>query len=107
MNEPLKICVLEDNASDRKLLQTSIERNPLLAELHFSKSIEEFQYFINNTSLEELPDLILLDLNIAGEETLPLIGEIKRRKDMQYIPVIIMIRRAYKDVMRTELPDSC
>ncbi|HEY1112693.1 MAG TPA: hypothetical protein VGE66_04005 [Chitinophagaceae bacterium] len=56
-----RIFAVEDDVEDRTFLQEAFKVNGCTKELLFLELFEELQMFLNNLSLDKLPQLIILD----------------------------------------------
>lgn len=93
MKTPIKIFLVEDNEGDIVLIQEALEETKLLHELDIARDGEEALIMLKdliNNEPKNLPDIIILDINlpkISGHEVL---SEIKTNPLLRKIPVIIM-----------------
>lgn len=89
----LHILLVEDNEGDILLTKEALEESEILTELSIVKDGKEALDFISRQGKYlhvELPDLLLLDINlpkINGHEVLKFI---KKDKDLHHIPVIML-----------------
>lgn len=85
------LLIVEDNMGDAQLVKKALEEidNVVFIIHHLSHGREIIQYLSNNISKEEIPDLILLDLNLPGKNGITILEEIKNDDNFKHIPVII------------------
>lgn len=80
-----KILHIEDNASNRALMEAIIARHQGLR-LYTVKSITEALAFLTQVT----PELILLDLHLPDGHGETLVKELKAREAFQHIPILIL-----------------
>lgn len=90
----LTILMADDDPDDRYLTQTAFEENNIPCELQFVEDGTEVFDFLHRRGKHEdatgdLPNLILLDLNMPKKDGNQVLQEIKKSPDFQHIPVII------------------
>lgn len=96
MNSLVKILVVEDNEDDWEATRRSFQKNHFLNEIKWCQSGQEAWHYLkpNRTdageSLEQLPELILLDLNMPGIDGRQLLELIKADPKLKAIPVIVL-----------------
>ena len=90
MNERSKLLLLvEDSAADIMLVHEALEEHLRTHRcVAFSDGIEARDYLADTDS--EMPDLILLDLNLPRMDGRELLGEIKTSERLRHIPVVIL-----------------
>ncbi len=97
-----RILLVEDNEADIRLIRVGLEKTSINNKLTVIKDGERaWQYIKGEGSYSdvELPDLILLDLNIPRKGGRELLKQIKSTEKFQHIPVIILsTSEAAKDV---------
>jgi chemotaxis family two-component system response regulator Rcp1 len=91
--QSLNILLIEDNPVDEMLTLDAIktsksDTNIML--LHDGVQSIEYLKNIENLSLKERPDIILLDINIPKRNGIEVLKEIKRDRRTKHIPVIIL-----------------
>lgn len=102
-NIKANILIAEDDADDRTLLRDAFSLNGRKEGIHF---VNDGQELINLLSAkkneEELPDLILMDLNMPRKDGREALREIKRNPLLSQIPVIVMsTSRSEDDIAST------
>jgi CheY-like chemotaxis protein len=80
-----KILHIEDNASNRALMEAIIARHQGLR-LYTVKSIAEALAFLTQVT----PELILLDLHLPDGHGETLVKQLKAREAFQHIPILIL-----------------
>jgi len=85
------ILIAEDDADDRFLLSAAFEENGFTDKLHFVENGVELLEFLQNTpeGAEQLPNFILLDLNMPKKDGREVLKELKQSNRFRKIPVII------------------
>lgn len=106
--EPVKILHVEDSESDILLLKEIFEeakiRNKFTV-VHDGASALKFLRKEGKYSDREIPDLIILDLNIPEINGHEVLAELKSNKELSYIPVVVLttsnsledVKKAYKN----------
>jgi CheY-like chemotaxis protein len=84
-----KILLIDDDEDDWLLFREAVEAvdNTLVCDF-FQDAIDAIRYLSNH--LHELPDRIFLDLNMPRMNGKECLREVKRRKELAHIPVIIL-----------------
>ena len=89
----VQILLIEDNPGDIRLIKESLKENKFLAELVVISNGEEAMQYLRKegefTNID-LPDLILLDLNLPKKDGREILSEIKHDEKLKTIPVIIL-----------------
>jgi CheY-like chemotaxis protein len=89
-NNNVLIFIAEDDPDDQELLKEAFTNlNPLYRVLFFGDG-ELLLNEIQTYSESEMPDLILLDLNMPRKGGLESLSELKRYKKYNNIPVVIL-----------------
>ena len=92
--EPLTILLVEDDRADQKLIRRSLEDQKIANDLEIVNSGEEGLEFLNGCTQrfheKELPDLILLDLNMPGMGGKEFLRRVKNEEHFKQIPVVIL-----------------
>jgi two-component system response regulator len=93
-NEAKVILLIEDDLGDQKLIKRSIGKfDSSIKIITFSDGEEAVRLFESlklNKSKIDLPDLILLDLNLPKANGLTILKLIKLSKDFKKIPVVAL-----------------
>ncbi|RKS25626.1 response regulator receiver domain-containing protein [Flavobacterium endophyticum] len=83
----LKICLVDDDNDDRELFQDAFsELNPETDLMVFKDGLEVIDYL---NSIEEMPDIIFLDLNMPIMGGLETLKELRKKPEYKYIHVAI------------------
>ena len=88
-----RILLIDDSPSEPILLESAIQRSERNLQMEsFSDSIEAVEELIRRAKeeVEELPNLILLDLNMPGYNGLDVLSKLRNHERLRYIPIIIM-----------------
>ncbi len=106
--DPIKILLVEDNEGDILLTTEALEECKVPSELHILRDGSEALHFLitkARKSLKELPDLILLDINLPKKNGYEVLESVKNHPDLKHIPIIMLttsssetdILRAYRE----------
>ena len=88
MKKSLKVLLVEDNLIEIMKMNRTISLLKLKHTIYESKNGEEALKFLENK--ENIPDIILLDLNMPKISGLELLKIIKANEDLKHIPTIIL-----------------
>jgi chemotaxis family two-component system response regulator Rcp1 len=105
---PIKILLVEDNEGDILLTTEALEDCKVPSELQILRDGSEALHFLitkAKQSLKELPDLILLDINLPKKNGHEVLESVKNHPDLKHIPIIMLttssseidILRAYQE----------
>ena len=108
---PIDILLVEDNPADVRLTLEALA-GPVRNRLHVVKDGVEAMAFLRREGLYAeavRPDLILLDLSLPGKDGREVLAEVKRDRDLQRIPIVILTTSdAALDILRSyELHANC
>jgi len=81
----LKILYVEDNASNRALIEAMIKRYPSM-QLHMANNLKDGLHFLKNI----LPDLVMLDLHLPDGSGETLIEFMKKNPPFQNTPILVL-----------------
>ena len=87
------ILLIEDDAADRKLIKSMVEKQPIDCTFGFAKSAEEAFAALGygEKSASGAPtDLIILDLNMPGMGGREFLKQIKTDPRLKRIPVVVL-----------------
>lgn len=84
------IFIVDDDPDDRQLILDAFLENESHIDYVFIEDGEQLLKTLNDTPAEELPALILLDLNMPGMLGLHALKEIRTNKHFSHIPTIIL-----------------
>lgn len=88
-----RILIVEDNPADIRLTKVAIQKSEIGCQLDVVKDGVEALNFLKKLgkySKVDLPDLILLDLNLPKKNGLEVLKEIKEDEDLKRIPVVVL-----------------
>ncbi len=88
-----RILIVEDNPADIRLTEVAIQKSEIDCALDVVKDGVEAINFLKKLgkySKVNLPDLILLDLNLPRKNGLDALKEIKEDEDLKRIPVVVL-----------------
>lgn len=88
MTRPLKIMLVEDDIIDAEAFQKCVGEINDRVILHVYNSPDLAENYLRNTP-QDLPDLILLDLNLPNQSGFQLLKRLKNHRSFLHIPVII------------------
>ncbi len=102
---PVDILLVEDSPADVRLTREALKEAKVLNMLHVVQDGVAALAFLRRQgqyASSPRPDLILLDLNLPRKDGREVLDEIKKDKDLQRIPVVVLTTsRAEEDVLRT------
>ncbi|MFK7857501.1 MAG: response regulator [Granulosicoccus sp.] len=105
MKKSIKILLVEDNELDVRMIQNSAKKTKLRNSIHVVYDAGAALEQLQNSTREDLPDLILLDLSLPGISGLEFLSLIKDDKALRFIPVVVLtssaaeqdVKRAYEN----------
>jgi two-component system, chemotaxis family, response regulator Rcp1 len=88
----LKILVVEDSASDVRLIREALKESPIAVQVIVAHDGVEAMDYMHQAELglAVLPDMVLLDLNLPRKNGREVLAEIKGSPHMRQIPVLVM-----------------
>jgi CheY-like chemotaxis protein len=98
------VLVAEDDLNVRVLLQEAFQAANPSVDLRFVESSEEIRAYLRQTNDWEKvdrPDLILLDIDIAGARGREFLSELKGTPALSSIPVIVLGASREQDIVST------
>jgi len=105
MLNTIDILIVEDNKGDARLIKEVFFENKIFNSLHFvNDGIEAMDFLHSRGKYKgvDIPDLIILDLNLPRKDGREVLAEIKSDEKLKHIPVVIMtISQADEDVLRS------
>lgn len=90
---PIEVLMVEDNPGDVRLTVEAFKENKVLVNLNVvSDGVEAMSYLHKEGKYRTAihPDLILLDLNLPKKNGREVLEEIKTKKNLKCIPVVIL-----------------
>ncbi|MDO8965606.1 MAG: response regulator [Algoriphagus sp.] len=91
--KPIKILLVEDNEGDILLTTEALEECKVGNELKVLRNGNDALNFLvtcSQTNKNELPDLILLDINLPKKNGHEVLQSAKNHPDLKHIPIIIL-----------------
>jgi len=89
-NKP-KILLVEDNVADVKLTIKGLRKNNIDVDMDIiNKGDEVLEYLNDKYNSSDLPDLILLDINLPKVNGFQILDVIKKNNKFRMIPVIML-----------------
>jgi CheY-like chemotaxis protein len=103
----MHILLVEDNPADARLTAEALRESKIPSSLDLIDDGDEAMAFLRREGKYRdapRPDLVLLDLNLPKKDGMEMLAEIKGRRELRQIPVVILttssdtqdIRRAYE-----------
>ena len=83
------ILIVDDDEDDRLIIQESFEKNGQNSIAFFEDSLSILAYLSNHREKENLPKLIISDLNMPGMTGMDLLRTIKQVPEFKSIDVVI------------------
>jgi chemotaxis family two-component system response regulator Rcp1 len=100
MKKALAILLVEDDESDAELVARAIKGGQVPCRLSVAHSgLQALDYLHQRGGFSEAatPDLILLDINMAGMDGGQLLKNMKRDDDLRLIPTVMLTRSAGRE----------
>ncbi|GEQ87024.1 response regulator [Patiriisocius marinistellae] len=88
MNKQLSILFIEDDLVETMKIHRIIDKLGLNHHIHEAKNGEQALNYLNNNN--DLPDIILLDLNMPKINGIEFLKILKNDEVMKYIPTVIL-----------------
>jgi len=102
---PINILMVEDNRADVRLVKEVLREGKIYVNLIVAEDGEEAIAYLRKEDKYkdvELPDLILLDLNMPKKSGHELLDDMKGDNNLKHIPVIVMtVSNAEEDVLKS------
>ncbi len=99
------ILLIEDNPGDVRLTQEALKAHEVLHRLHVVRDgVEAMAYLHQEGDFAdaELPELIILDLNLPRKDGREVLADVKGDKKLKRIPIVILTTsRADEDILQT------
>lgn len=108
LEDPIEILLVEDNPGDIRLTQEAFKSSSHETRIHPITNGDEAVEWLTGQAASEpgsLPDLVLLDLNLPGQDGHTVLETIRNTPRLEHLPVIILssskagedINRSYED----------
>lgn len=104
----VKILVADDDEDDRMLINDAFEESRLTNPVDFVTDGEELMDYLKrrgkfeHLSKEELPGIILLDLNMPKKDGRTALREIREDEALRNIPIVVLTTsKSEEDILRT------
>lgn len=98
----MRVLLVEDNPADIRLVQETFKEGRLRVELIVARDGFEALQILADARTADLPDLMLLDLNLPRKSGFDVLEEIKANETLRRIPVVIMTSSdADKDILHS------
>ncbi|PYP82523.1 MAG: response regulator [Blastocatellia bacterium AA13] len=112
MTRPIRILLVEDNQADADLTMETLEAGKLRLQIKLAIDGAEAIDYLRGAARDsktELPDLILLDLNLPKKDGRQVLREIKAEELLRRIPVVILTSSdAEQDILKSyDLGANC
>ena len=102
---PVRILLVEDNPGDVRLTQEAFREGNIAVQLDVARDGVEAIAFLRSEAPfqdSQLPDLILLDLNLPKKDGREVLAEVKNDERLKRIPVVVLTTsNAEADIMKT------
>lgn len=103
--KPISILIVEDNPADVRIVQEVLKNGKVYVNLVVADDGEDAMSYLRKEGKYkdvELPDLILLDLNMPKMSGHEVLAEMKIDENLKHIPVIVMtISKSDEDVLKS------
>lgn len=99
MMRPFRILLVEDSASDARLVKEAAKEVSLPVDIRVAEDgVSAMEYLSRAAAGQALsPDLVLLDLNLPGKNGREVLAEIKSSPQLKQLPVIVMTSSPAED----------
>jgi CheY-like chemotaxis protein len=81
------VLIVDDDADDREIIRDAFQSNYKESDYVFIENGEKLMEYLENC--DELPSLIMLDLNMPGKDGREALRDIKSHTDFRQIPIIV------------------
>ncbi len=98
--EPKTIFLIEDNRADIRLIQEALKGAAVPCQVAVARDGVEAMAYLHNrvaSAPPDLPDLILLDLNLPKKDGREVLAEIKAHPGLKHIPVVVLTTSRAED----------
>ncbi len=88
-NRPIRLLLVEDDYSEELLFRKAAEKSPMPAEIRAIQNPENVMSYLQNDRTE-LPDLIILDINMPHLNGIELLKQIRQDARLKNLPVVML-----------------
>ena len=106
--ESVRILIADDDEDDRMLIADAFEEARLNNPVDFVEDGEELMEYLNRTGRyehlteDDLPGIILLDLNMPKKDGRTALQEIRADKKLHNIPIVVLTTsKSEEDILKT------
>lgn len=103
MNEKINILLVEDSPSDVRLTEEALKDSGLNYQLSLANDGEEAMNFLHQqkmSAFSQMPNIILLDLNMPRKNGHEVLAEIKADPQLSTVPVVLLtVSQQERDIM--------
>jgi CheY-like chemotaxis protein len=89
MIKNISIAIVDDDADDREIIKDAFAASGKTAECILLENGDSLIDFLTTSERNNLPSLIMLDLNMPGKDGREALKEIKTNIQLQAIPIIV------------------
>ena len=93
--EKKTVFIVDDDPDDRQLILDAFLENNSHIDYVFIENGEQLMETLDGAEPEDLPSLILLDLNMPGMLGLHALREIRNNKQFTHIPIIVLTTSSF------------
>lgn len=87
----IRVLIVEDNPGDANLTKEILEVSKFFLSISVVMDGKEaIDYLLHKVSYSELPDLIILDLNLPKLDGRQVLAEIKKHDNLATIPIVVL-----------------
>ena len=88
----LRILLIEDSPSDVRLTREALKESPVPVQIVVARDGVEATDYLHQAKagLADLPDLVLLDLNLPRKNGREVLAEVKSSPALKHIPVLVL-----------------
>ncbi len=89
--KPLTVIIVDDDPDDREFIEDAFkEVLPRHENIHSLSTGDELLDNMKKFSRDDMPGMILLDLNMPGKDGNSILNELKANQSFSHIPIIIL-----------------
>jgi CheY-like chemotaxis protein len=93
-----RILIVDDDADDREIIRDAFYASDGQPECVFLENGEKLMQYLDSQSQDDMPSLILLDLNMPGKDGRESLKEIKSDDRFHHIPTVVFTTSSsYRD----------